>query len=656
MFDNSRLGPEGRGSVASFQEVAALLPQVIGHIQTVIGSGTLARACGIAGEVKVGTPVCTGHALEIAADGRAEFQFIDGTTFNLSSGARMVLDEFVCDANGTSHSALFGVSRGTFSFVVGQVAKTGCLRIDTPVGSIQGRAGAGGIGMLSLTALIFSVLKEVQAAEFSSHRPLLDSLDDDNIKPKDLELNGVIELFLRDGRHYILDDPGKTFVIGGSGSISLVTNSAARMAELRTFQQDALASYGQGFDANPKAQFTLGTSGNNLADIGNASKAAGDTAFDLTVPGIGKGTTFTASITDHAAEMLFFLHATAINGSPLIEDSVAFNLTLSTAGTIVFSDVSGSLSATFALKSTASSPVLPGFTNNISQIGTFALTSGPSGVSEVTTDTGNTGTVGWSFTLPDNDPVLQSLAEGQTITQIYTVTITDNNGALVTKDVTVTLVGTNDTPVITAATNGAVTEDATTPNLSTTGTITFADVDKIDTHSVSAVADAGNTLGGTLTPVVTTDATGGVAGTVTWTYTVADNATDYLAVGQTATEKFTVTVSDGHGGTASQLVTITINGTNEAPTISAHTDGAVTEDATTPNLSTTGTITFADVDKIDTHSVSAVADAGNLFNDTATTEIYTLSLRGALPTLTWTYTVADNATDYLAVGQTATEK
>src|SRR2546429_5867 len=116
---------------------------------------------------------------------------------------------------------------------------------------------------------------------------------------------------------------------------------------------------------------------------------------------------------------------------------------------------------------------------------------------------------------------------------------------------------------------------------------------------------------------------GGVAGTVTWTYTVADDATDYLAVGQTATEKFTVTVSDGHGGTASQLVTITINGTNEAPTISAHTDGAVTEDASTPNLSTTGTITFADVDKIDTHSVSAVADAGNTLGGTLTPVVTT---------------------------------
>ena len=222
--------------------------------------------------------------------------------------------------------------------------------------------------------------------------------------------------------------------------------------------------------------------------------------------------------------------------------------------------------------------------------------------------------MGWSFTLADNNPVLQSLAEGQTITQIYAITITDNNGAQVTQDVTVTLVGTNDTPVITAATNGAVTEDATTPNLSTTGTITFADVDKIDTHSVSAVADAGNTLGGTLTPVVTTDATGGVAGTVTWTYTVADNATDYLAVGQTATEKFTVTVSDGHGGTASQLVTITINGTNEAPTISAGSTtatGAFSEAANTTGSTATdsanGSIAFADVDLSDAHTVSQAA-------------------------------------------------
>jgi hypothetical protein len=155
--------------VASFQEVAALLPQVIGHIWTVIGSGTLARACGIAGEVKVGDPVCQGDVIETAADGRAGIRFIDGTTFNLSGGARMVLDEFVCDANGTSIIRPCSVPAEGHSLLL-SAKWLGRLPQDRHalLESIRGRARAGGIGMLSLTALTSPVLKEVQAAEFSS--------------------------------------------------------------------------------------------------------------------------------------------------------------------------------------------------------------------------------------------------------------------------------------------------------------------------------------------------------------------------------------------------------------------------------------------------------------------------------------------------------
>ena len=58
----------------------------------------------------------------------------------------------------------------------------------------------------------------------------------------------------------------------------------------------------------------------------------------------------------------------------------------------------------------------------------------------------NTASVGWTFTLDDNDPILQSLAAGQTITQVYTVTVMDNNGGTVTQDVTITITGTNDAP------------------------------------------------------------------------------------------------------------------------------------------------------------------------------------------------------------------
>src|SRR5204862_8077950 len=102
---------------------------------------------------------------------------------------------------------------------------------------------------------------------------------------------------------------------------------------------------------------------------------------------------------------------------------------------------------------------------------------------------------------------------------------------------------------------------------------------------------------------------------------VADNATDYLAAGQTATEKLTVTIALALHDALPIVVTITINGNNEAPTITAATTdaaGSVTEDATIPNLSTTGTITFNDVDLIDVHTTSAVADAGSTLGGTLT--------------------------------------
>src|SRR5205823_635431 len=132
------------------------------------------------------------------------------------------------------------------------------------------------------------------------------------------------------------------------------------------------------------------------------------------------------------------------------------------------------------------------------------------------------------------------------------------------------------------------------------------DVDLIDVHTTSVAKDSG-TLGGTLTMGVVSESATTEGGTVGWTYTVADDATDHLAAGESATETFTVTVADGHGGTATQSVTITVHGSNEAPTIvggSTDATGSVTEDTTTPDLTATGSIAFNDVDLIDVHTTS----------------------------------------------------
>ena len=103
--------------------VAALLSQVIGNIQTAIGYGTLRRAGGIAVQVIVGDPVCQGDVIETAADGRIGIRFIDGTVFNLSGSTRVVLNEFVCDSTGTSHSALFRGDQGSLRFHCRPVGK-----------------------------------------------------------------------------------------------------------------------------------------------------------------------------------------------------------------------------------------------------------------------------------------------------------------------------------------------------------------------------------------------------------------------------------------------------------------------------------------------------------------------------------------------------
>ena len=374
----------------------------------------------------------------------------------------------------------------------------------------------------------------------------------------------------------------------------------------------------------------------------------------------------------------------------LTEDAAA---TLVANGTIAFRDpdLTDTHTASFVLKSSDASANLPGYSETVplSKIGTFALTAvnESPGVSSL-------GSVGWTFTLNDNDPVLQSLAEGQTITQVYTVTIDDHHGGTVTQDVTVTIKGSNDAPVITssaAAAIGKVTEDAATPTLSTGGTLAIQDVDLIDTHTATAVfksstssahlpgfVDGAMNIGTfTIDPSVTesnSDTDNGA--TLGWHFTLNDNdpVLQSLAEGQTITQVYTVTFTDNHGAQVSQDVTVTIKGTNDAPTITscaAAATGKVTEDAATPTLSIAGTLAIQDLDLIDTHTAAAAfksstssahlpgfsdgTSLGTFTIDPTVTELSTDTVNGA--TLGWHFSL-DNSNPVLqslAQGQSITE-
>ena len=191
----------------------------------------------------------------------------------------------------------------------------------------------------------------------------------------------------------------------------------------------------------------------------------------------------------------------------------------------------------------------------------------------------------------------QALAEGQKVTDTIVITVDDGKGGKATQTVTVEVTGTNDAPTIGGTATGAVKEDAVVNT--TSGQLTKTDVDTNDVHTWS-VANNGNGQYGKFT----VDQTG------KWTYTL-DNSNakvQALAEGQTATDTIIVTVNDGKGGTATQEITVTITGTNDAPTIGGVATGAVTEDAAVTIV--TGQLTKTDVDATDTHTWS-IANNGN---------------------------------------------
>ena len=147
--------------------VAASNSTPIGKVVTVTGAVSIMHgeavvvqaALGGGGRTKVGDAVYRGDVVQTGADGSVGVTFSDGTAFNLRSNARMVLNEFVYDPNGKSNSTLFSLSKGTFTFVAGKVAKTGNMKIDTPVATMGIRGTTPHVeisddGKVSFTTLI----------------------------------------------------------------------------------------------------------------------------------------------------------------------------------------------------------------------------------------------------------------------------------------------------------------------------------------------------------------------------------------------------------------------------------------------------------------------------------------------------------------------
>ena len=200
------------------------------------------------------------------------------------------------------------------------------------------------------------------------------------------------------------------------------------------------------------------------------------------------------------------------------------------------------------------------------------------------------------------DEAFEFLASGESLELTYTVAVTDSSAAISgesvtdTSTVTVTITGTNDTPQFSVFTGDAsVAEDSAllADELTASGNLNFSDLDLTDFSLlsrafVSATPSSGASVSSSLllaledldaSFVLEGDGASTAAhdGSATWSFTVDNALTQYLAAGEWIDVVYRVSVTDDSGfvvssdndelHSSSRDVTLRINGTNDAPVV-----------------------------------------------------------------------------------------
>ncbi len=413
------------------------------------------------------------------------------------------------------------------------------------------------------------------------------------------------------------DNPGSHVEVGagtiyGLGTASQVSELEANAGDASNLYTNinALAgsSFAVSFDYSPRAgvESNSGISvfwdGNLIGHLSGTTAVMQHYSFDLSAPVDGTyRLEFRADDNNGAGGLLDNIavqHPGAISAGVIEQVTPAGNLNAS--GALWFTDLD--LTDVHLVSATASP--LDGVLGSLTAV--------------KNTDTTNTGTVGqltWTYTVPDS--AVEYLAAGQTKVESFNITLDDQHGGVVTKQIDVTITGTNDAAVITGTSTVGLTE--TNAVLVANGNLSATDVDS----SAAFVAQT-NVAGSNNYGSFSIDANGA------WTYAAGSAHNEFVA-GTTYTDRLTVATADG----TTQVLTVNILGTNDAAVITGTSNGTVTEaGAGSQGIpSATGDLLATDPDNIadSFQVVSTSAASANGYGS------YTLTAGGV-----WTYTL-DNA-------------
>ncbi len=162
------------------------------------------------------------------------------------------------------------------------------------------------------------------------------------------------------------------------------------------------------------------------------------------------------------------------------------------------------------------------------------------------------GSVHWSYSVAAG--ALDYLGAGETVTLVYRVTVTDSSGASASRDVTITLTGSNDAPIVSGTATTLTNEDEAAYSLDLLQHA--SDEDANDVLSVGNVQQVG-----------TGDASGVTFDATSNSLQIDPSKYNYLAVGEKVVLNYSYEVSDGKGGVVSANASVTIEGRNDAPAV-----------------------------------------------------------------------------------------
>ena len=146
MDTSPRFGPTVETSRIDLLEIAQVEGAPIGKVESVTGNATVIRTDGSTENAEPGMQIFLGDEVQTDDAGAIGLVFADDSTFSLAEGGAMTIDEMVYDPASQEGTSAFNVAQGVFTFVSGQIAKSGVdnMIITTPVATIGIRGSSGG--------------------------------------------------------------------------------------------------------------------------------------------------------------------------------------------------------------------------------------------------------------------------------------------------------------------------------------------------------------------------------------------------------------------------------------------------------------------------------------------------------------------------------